>query len=113
MNLIKNKKIQAIILIILSMSINISCSILQRYISENLDIEQGIYLTEKDIQKFYVGMTQAEILNNIGHPILQDIFKPNKWYYIYYHYQHNKLLDLQIIELSFDLNEILISINKL
>lgn len=102
-----------IIIIFLIMIFNVGCNILQYYISNQSDIEQGIYLTKKDMQKVKIGMTKNEVCNNIGSPVLQDLFKINIWYYIYYHFYVNNQSDVQIIELIFNSNNVLTTINYL
>lgn len=89
------------------------CKILNHYISTNLNIKQGIYLTAQDLQKIQIGLTKSEIFSNIGYPILQDLFEKNKWYYVYYHYYSHNHTQHQTLALTFDSNDILICISNL
>ena len=48
-----------------------------------LDIEQGNALSQEEFESLYTGMTQAEVLEAIGAPMLKDSFHPDRWDYIY------------------------------
>ena len=50
-----------------------------------LDIEQGNAVTQEEFESLYIGMTQAEVLQTIGAPMLQDPFHADRWDYIYRH----------------------------
>lgn len=106
------KNILNIILIIIIIVFNIRCSTLQNISNKYHDTDQGHYLNTYDIQKIHIGMTKAEISYNIGSPTLQDLFGENKWYYIYYHRYHNKIVKQQIFILKFDENNTLIDLKN-
>ena len=48
-----------------------------------IDIPQGNYLVDKDIEKLRIGMSKEQVLYVLGKPVLQDSFADNKWYYVY------------------------------
>lgn len=110
MHFIKFKKILNIIIIIIII-FNINCSTLKN-ISQNQEITQGNCLNIYDIKKIHIGMTAQEISNNIGLPTFQDLFEPNKWYYIYYHKNHNGIIQQQTFILEFNKKDILIALQN-
>lgn len=105
--------ISNMIMIIIIIIFDINCSILKYHMQKNLDVEQGIYLTTQDMKKINVSMHKDEILSNIGPPILKDIFGENIWYYTYYHHFSNGQEKYQTIELIFDSNDFLTTMNCL
>jgi len=48
-----------------------------------LDIEQGNSITQEEFESLYTGMTQAEVLEAIGAPVMKDPFHADRWDYIY------------------------------
>ena len=54
-----------------------------------LDIEQGNAISQKEFESLYTGMTQAEVLEAVGAPMLKDSFHPDRWDYVY-RYKPNK-----------------------
>mgnify|MGYP005988705743 CR=1 FL=1 len=48
-----------------------------------IDIPQGNYLEQKDIDKLQIGMTKEQVKYVLGSPVLKDTFNDNTWHYIY------------------------------
>lgn len=48
-----------------------------------IDIPQGNFLEQKDIDKLQVGMTKEQVKFILGSPVLVDSFEDNTWHYIY------------------------------
>jgi outer membrane protein assembly factor BamE len=48
-----------------------------------LDIEQGNAITQEEFESLYTGMTQTEVLEAIGAPVMKDPFHADRWDYIY------------------------------
>jgi outer membrane protein assembly factor BamE len=48
-----------------------------------LDIEQGNAITQEEFESLYTGMTQAEVLEAVGAPVMKDPFHADRWDYIY------------------------------
>ncbi len=48
-----------------------------------LDIEQGNAITQEEFESLYTGMTQAEVLQAVGAPMMKDPFHADRWDYIY------------------------------
>lgn len=69
-------RIIATILLVLSLS---ACS---NWIYR-IDIPQGNYLDQKDVNKLRVDMTKAQVEFVLGQPVVADSFDRDTWYYVY------------------------------
>lgn len=54
------------------------CSLVYR-----IDIPQGNYVEQKQVDKLRQGMTREQVSYVLGTPMLRDGFDPNTWYYLY------------------------------
>lgn len=75
------------------------------------NLNQGNYLTSTDVRKIKNGMTQQQVTNILGAPILQDPFKTQTWFYICRQQTGNKGITQQTLILTFNQSRILININ--
>ncbi len=48
-----------------------------------LTIEQGNSVSLEEFESLYTGMTQTEVLEAIGAPMLKDPFHADRWDYVY------------------------------
>lgn len=48
-----------------------------------IDIPQGNYLEQKDIDKLQIGMSKEQVKFVLGNPVLIDSFDKNTWNYLY------------------------------
>jgi outer membrane protein assembly factor BamE len=48
-----------------------------------IDINQGNYLSQDMIDKLKVGMTQAQVKQLLGTPLVNSPFRPDRWDYVY------------------------------
>lgn len=48
-----------------------------------IDIPQGNFLDERDVDKLRIGMTKEQVEFVLGRPILKDSFDKDTWYYYY------------------------------
>ena len=48
-----------------------------------LSIEQGNAVSQEEFESLYTGMTQTEVLEAIGAPMMKDSFNPERWDYVY------------------------------
>ncbi|MDC8831728.1 outer membrane protein assembly factor BamE [Alteromonas gilva] len=48
-----------------------------------IDIPQGNFLDEQDVEKLRIGMTKEQVEFVLGRPILKDAFDHDTWYYYY------------------------------
>jgi outer membrane protein assembly factor BamE len=49
-----------------------------------VDVQQGNKLEPKDVENVKVGMTRNQIRFLLGTPVVADVFRDDRWYYIYY-----------------------------
>jgi len=48
-----------------------------------IDIPQGNYLEQKDIETLQVGMTKEQVKYILGSPVVVDSFESDTWHYLY------------------------------
>jgi len=48
-----------------------------------IDIPQGNYLEQKDIERLQVGMTKEQVKFILGSPVVIDSFENDSWHYVY------------------------------
>lgn len=48
-----------------------------------IDIPQGNYLIQQDVDKLRIGMTKEQVEFVLGKPVIRDSFTDNVYYYIY------------------------------
>ena len=48
-----------------------------------IDIPQGNYIEQKQIDKLQIGMTKEQVKFVLGNPVIQDSFNQDTWYYVY------------------------------
>ncbi|HEX2493089.1 MAG TPA: outer membrane protein assembly factor BamE [Steroidobacter sp.] len=49
-----------------------------------IDIQQGNFLEDKDIDRVSVGMTRVQVRAVLGTPMVADPFTHERWDYVYY-----------------------------
>ena len=49
-----------------------------------VDVQQGNKLEPKDIESVKVGMTRNQVRFLLGTPVVADVFRDDRWDYIYY-----------------------------
>jgi len=50
-----------------------------------IDIQQGNFLEDKDIDRIAVGMTRLQVRSLLGTPMVADPFETARWDYVYYY----------------------------
>ncbi|WP_394220852.1 outer membrane protein assembly factor BamE [Alteromonas gracilis] len=48
-----------------------------------IDVPQGNFLDQRDVDKLRVGMTKEQVIYVLGNPVVQDSFDDDTWYYVY------------------------------
>lgn len=48
-----------------------------------IDVPQGNYLEQKDVDKLRIAMTKEQVVYVLGQPVVKDAFSHDRWYYIY------------------------------
>jgi outer membrane protein assembly factor BamE len=59
------------------------CSFLPRLGVYKLDINQGNYVTQDQVDRLKIGLTRAQVRSTLGTPMLTDAFHANRWDYPY------------------------------
>ncbi|NQZ90552.1 MAG: outer membrane protein assembly factor BamE [Colwellia sp.] len=67
---------------ILAITIALSLSACSSWVFR-IDIPQGNFLEQKDIDKLQVGMNKEQVKFVLGSPVIQDAFNTNTWHYVY------------------------------
>jgi outer membrane protein assembly factor BamE len=49
-----------------------------------IDIQQGNFLEDEDIDRVTVGMTRVQVRSLLGTPMVADPFESSRWDYVYY-----------------------------
>lgn len=58
------------------------CSVFESWVYR-IDIPQGNYLEQRDIDQLRVGMTKEQVVYVIGTPVAENIFDQDVWYYVF------------------------------
>jgi len=67
---------------VITLSLCLSISACSSWVYK-LDMPQGNYLTQKDIDKLQLNMTKEQVKFVLGSPVIVDSFSDNKWEYVY------------------------------
>jgi outer membrane protein assembly factor BamE len=70
--------------IVLALSLAIGMSALTSACVYRIDIQQGNFLEDKDIDRVTVGMTRVQVRALLGTPMVADPFESSRWDYVYY-----------------------------
>jgi outer membrane protein assembly factor BamE len=67
---------------ILAITIALSLSACSSWVYR-IDIPQGNFLEQKDIDKLQIGMNKEQVKFVLGSPVIQDAFNNDTWHYVY------------------------------
>lgn len=56
------------------------CSIFRTH---KMDIEQGNVISQEDVNHLHTGMSESQVKDIMGQPILTNVFSPNRIDYVY------------------------------
>ncbi len=63
-----------------------------------LDVQQGNVLTVQQIKSVHRGMTQQQVIDRLGQPVLTNVFHPDQLVYVYtWQPGYGKLTQKQVI----------------
>ncbi|MFT6896648.1 MAG: outer membrane protein assembly factor BamE [Paraglaciecola sp.] len=48
-----------------------------------IDVPQGNFLDDKDVNKLRIAMTKEQVVYVLGKPVIEDSFDHDTWYYLY------------------------------
>ncbi len=97
----------AVVIVILSSS----CSTFKKVVFHP-NLNQGNYLTTTDVIKIKNGMTQKQVTDILGYPILQDPFKTQTLVYIFRQQKGYKDITQKTLTLTFNKARILTNIDN-
>ena len=78
-----------------------ACAILLAGCVHRIDIQQGNYVTQDQVQKLKTGMTRTEVRQVLGTPLLQDVFHADRWDYYFSHAKGGKAGDRKLFSVHF------------
>ena len=55
------------------------------------DLQQGQSLDSEDIDKVTIGMSESEVREILGTPLVNDVFNNQRWDYIYFAYDRDRV----------------------
>jgi outer membrane protein assembly factor BamE len=58
-----------------------------------LDINQGNYVTQDQVDRLKVGLTRQQVKSALGTPLVTDVFHANRWDYAYEFRRQGKTLE--------------------
>ncbi len=67
----------------LALSLISGCSVIEKLVYR-IDINQGNYLEQSDIDTLRMGMNKEQVRYVLGSPMLVEPSYPDTWYYVYY-----------------------------
>jgi outer membrane protein assembly factor BamE len=67
-----------------------------------IDINQGNYLSQDAVDRLKPGMTQAQVRQTLGTPLLTSPFRSNRWDYVYEYAHQGKVLEHRNFTVYFD-----------
>ena len=70
--------------IALALSLAFGASVTTTGCVYRIDIQQGNFLEDKDIDRVAVGMTRVQVRSLLGTPMVADPFESSRWDYVYY-----------------------------
>ncbi len=75
-------------------------------------VQQGNYVTEVQLAMLKVGMPKMQVANVLGSPITQFMFSESQWQYMYQYYTHDELRGSYVVNINFDNNNLLSSVES-
>jgi outer membrane protein assembly factor BamE len=66
------------------------------------DLPQGNYVTQEMLTKVKVGMSKLQVRRALGSPLLTDVFKPNRWNYVFSLRHPSGRVDLRKVVVQFN-----------
>ena len=67
-----------------------------------IDVNQGNYLAQDMVDKLKVGMTQTQVRQLLGTPLLTSPFRPDRWDYVYEYARQGKVVEHRNFTVWFD-----------
>lgn len=75
-------------------------------------VQQGNYINQQQLSVLKVGMTKEQVGSAIGNPVSQFMFESTQWQYNYQEYKNDKLVNSYVININYDNQNLLISVES-
>lgn len=82
------------------LSLLTGCATFDRYLPTwrslgvyKIDINQGNYLSQDMVDRLKVGMTQQQVRQILGTPLVESPFRPDRWDYVYEYTRQGQVLE--------------------
>ncbi len=73
----------ALLLVALVALFSTGCSVVDKLRPYRIDVRQGNLVTQEMVSQLKKGMTRDQVRFALGTPLLDDVFHPDRWDYIY------------------------------
>lgn len=67
-----------------------------------MDIQQGNYVTQQMVAKLKPGMTRSQVRFILGTPLIVDMFRTNRWDYVYIYEKRGQVTEQRKITVIFE-----------
>lgn len=76
----------SILILVASLLCLVGCSAIRNFTLRpyRINIQQGNYLEEDEIDRIEAGMTRSQVRFLLGTPMVSDLFNTQRWDYVYY-----------------------------
>ena len=92
--------------LLLCVALLASCALKEKISPYKLDIQQGHMLSPEAVAKLKPGMTKAQVRFLLGTPLLNDLFNPDRLYYIYRNQKRDGPVERGNLMLYFNQNKL-------
>ena len=94
------------LLLLLCVALLASCALKEKISPLKLDTQQGHVLPPEAVAKLKPGMTKAQVRFLLGTPLLNDLFNPDRLYYIYRNQKGDGPIERGDLTLYFEQNKL-------
>lgn len=77
-----------------------------------IEIQQGNLISPEQADDLVLGMTEQEVLETLGTPLIQDPFSPGRWDYVYSLQERGELIEERRLTVFFNEEERLVKIER-
>ena len=98
------KKILNIVCLTAMLGALVSCSIFRVY---RPNIQQGNVVTSTQLKSIHRGMSRQQVINQLGYPVLSNIYYPDRLIYLYSYEPAYGQLTSQYLIVSFRNNKVI------
>lgn len=78
----------------------VGCS---KFSMHRVDVYQGNYIEQQRLENLKPGMTRSDVQLLLGTPLVQDVYDPSVWYYVFFHSNsEGKVKEAKQVRVHFD-----------